>query len=317
MNTPDPGAAEKPPRRRAWYGAAMKIVRRTHMYLGLLLFPWILLFGISGMLFNHPEIGRDIEQRTLSPAELSTLTGIGAWNPDTIANKVVEKLNADSPGYTLETSGPRAFSGWPLFATPGKNGERHVLILRLDKGGGTFSTHAAGPKSEAPPFEGKTVDLPEYKMAALEAQMKDLLPKLGVDAPGPLHAHPEVNPELRFQVRDANGRSWNIVYNLSSGRLDGRPTAAPSKLRFVELLGKLHTTHHFPVHGGITWLWALFADLTGFILVLWALTGLAMWWQMKPTRVLGAGAIVVAVVIAGLVMSGTAADVKFADVEAE
>ncbi|WP_348652704.1 PepSY domain-containing protein [Polyangium sp. 6x1] len=295
----------------------MKFVRRLHMYLGLLVFPWILLFGASGALFNHPEIGRDIEQRSLSAEELTALTGMKPWDPDDVAQKVVAQLNAGSPGgYVLDTGAPRSFSGWPLLATPSRGGGRHVLIVSLDGGGATLSTHAPEPKTDPPPFSGVTVELPEYKMAAVQEQVKELLPKVGIDAEAPFRAHPKVHPELRFRVRDANARTWNVVYDIGTGRVDGRPSG-PGPLRFVELLEKLHTTHHFPVHGDMAWFFALFADLTGITLIVWALSGLAMWWQMKPTRVLGALAIAVAVAAAALVWRGTAAEVQFGNVQGD
>ncbi|TKD11805.1 hypothetical protein E8A74_06635 [Polyangium fumosum] len=320
--TPPQSAKEAPPPRtetprRRGYGAVMKFIRRLHMYLGLLVFPWVLLFGMSGALFNHPEIGRDIEQRDLSAAELATLTGMKPWDPEDIAQKVVAQLNAGSPGgYVLDSGAPRSFSGWPLLATPARSGGRHVLIVSLDGGGATVSTHAPEPKSDPPPFAGATVDLPGYKMAAVQEQVKELLPKLGIDAEAPLRAHPKAHPELRFRVRDANARTWNIVYDLSTGRVDGRP-AGPGQLRFVELLEKLHTTHHFPIHGDMAWFFALFADITGITLIVWALSGLAMWWQMKPTRVLGALAITVAIAAAALVMRGTASEIQFGNVRGD
>lgn len=295
----------------------MKFVRRLHMYLGLLVFPWVLFFGMSGALFNHPEIGRDIERRALSQGELSQLTGMKPWDPEEIAQKVVAQLNAGSPGgYTLDSGAPSSFSGWPLLATPSRAGGRHVLIVSLDGGGATVSTHAPEPKADPPPFSGATIELPEYKMAAVEDGVKELLPKLGIDAPGPLRAHPKVHPELRFRVRDQSARAWNVVYDLGTGRVDGRP-AGPGQLRFVEMLERLHKTHHFPVHGDMAWLFALFADLTGITLVVWALSGLAMWWQMKPTRVLGAVAIAVAVAAAALVMRGTASEIQFGNVQGD
>lgn len=315
----DPGKAPPPPRdpqRRVSRGAVMKIVRRAHMYLGLLLFPWILMFGISGMLFNHPEIGRTIESRALSREEMSRLAGFQPWDAEELARQVVTQLNAAAPaGYTLDAGARSAFHGWPLLAAPSRAGGRHVLILSLDKGSATLSTHAPDSKPAPPPFAGVVVDLPERRMAAVQEQVKELLPGLGIDAPDPLRAHPKINPELRFRMRDASARSWNVIYNLSTGRLDGRLADDGGQLRFVELLEKLHTTHHFPVHRGMSWLWALFADLTGATLVLWALTGLAMWWQMKPTRVLGAVGIAVAVAAAALVMAGTAAEIQFGSVE--
>ncbi|KYG04129.1 hypothetical protein BE21_48310 [Sorangium cellulosum] len=303
------------PRQR--YGAAMKIVRRAHMYLGLLVFPWILLFGISGVLFNHPQIGRDFERRSISAEQVSALTGFRPWDPDAVARKVVEQLNAGSPSrYTLDASTPGAFSGWPELIGSTSEGGRTMVLIRLDDGAATLSTFPPEPaKAPDPPFAGATVELPEHRMAAVEAQVKDLLPKLGIDGAGPLRAHPKVSPELRFRMRDADGRLWNVTYDLGAGRLDGRLDGGAGQPLFVELLGMLHKTHHFPVHGGMTWIWALFADITGITLVLWALTGLAMWWQMKPSRVVGAVAVAVAIAVAAVVMSGTASDIVFGTVE--
>ena len=31
------------------------ILRRTHLYLGMLLIPWLLVFGLSTLIFNHPD----------------------------------------------------------------------------------------------------------------------------------------------------------------------------------------------------------------------------------------------------------------------
>lgn len=305
-------------RGRPRYGAIMKVVRRVHMYLGLLLFPWILLFGISGTLFNHPQIGRDIDSRSLSGEQLSALTGFQPWDPGELARQVVEQLNAGSPSrYTLDPGTPGAFSGWPLLAAPSAGGGRQVVILRLDDGSATVSSHPPEPEAPAPPFAGVAIDLPGHRMAAVQEQIKDLLPKIGVDAAGPLRAHPKISPELRFGMRDADGRAWNVTYNLGTGRLDGRHAGARGWPRFVEVLETLHKTHHFPVHGGVAWLWALFADITGITLVVWALSGLAMWWQMKPSRVLGALAIAAAVALAAVVMVGTASDALFGHVGKE
>lgn len=35
-----------------------KINRRTHLYLGLLLTPWFVLYAVSGFVFNHPKVFR-------------------------------------------------------------------------------------------------------------------------------------------------------------------------------------------------------------------------------------------------------------------
>ena len=104
MTSPDPqkeapSPRAEPPRPRRRYGAVMKFVRRLHMYLGLLVFPWVLLFGASGALFNHPEIGRDIEQRDLSPEELEEIEVGGTRRVvDACVAAGVEHLTVTSSG---------------------------------------------------------------------------------------------------------------------------------------------------------------------------------------------------------------------------
>src|SRR5690606_40753847 len=68
--------------------------------------------------------------------------------------------------------------------------------------------------------------------------------------------------ELRFVAKDGDGTPWNVVYNLTTGSLDGRPTDEERHAPVVELLESLHKQHHFPANFGPTFYWALFADLT-------------------------------------------------------
>ncbi|ACY14571.1 PepSY domain-containing protein [Haliangium ochraceum] len=311
MNTESVPVSESKPRRRRRYGVIMKYVRRVHMYLGLLLFPWVLLYGASGMLYNHPEIGRDLERRALASDELAAASSFTPWQADEVAARVIETLNADAAAPYQLDSGSGAFTGYPLLAAPSRSGGRHVLIVNLEDGDALLTEHAAPAKADPAPFAGAAVELSDYSMAALEQHLQGSLSTLGVDAATELRAHPSIAPSLRFRMDDAEGQRWNVTYDLRSGEIDGRRADAPGQLAFVELLEKLHTTHHYPVHGGITWLWALLADITGITLVLWALTGLVMWWQMKPTRVLGTLAIAVAVLLAALIMGATAADIQF------
>ena len=123
--------------------------------------------------------------------------------------------------------------------------------------------------------------------------------------------------ELRFQVRDDRGDSWNVVYDLGTGLLDGRPTQEVSSTPTIELLESLHKQHHYPPSFAASSVWALFADLTAITLLFWCLSGLLMWWQMKKLRWVGASLLVLAVVVATLVMTSTAAEITFPPERAE
>src|SRR5690606_16230299 len=142
-------------------------------------------------------------------------------------------------------------------------------------------------------------------------RLATLLDGVGADAKAPLRAHPKVAPELRFRMRDAAGTVWNVDYDLRTSALDGRRADDATPTLFVELLEKLHQHHHFPGHVGATFWWALFADLTGLTLALWACTGIVMWWQMKQTRLLGIASIAVAIGLSAWVISATVGELEF------
>lgn len=318
-STPPPPTATARTSKR--YPAVMKVVRRTHMYLGLLLFPWLLVFGVSGMLFNHPEMGEDVTTRELSGEQLRSITGLQATDPKALAEQVVAGLNTarkEGAGaeYRLDPSFDSRFSGFTVLVAPG-DGVNHIMIVDLKDGTGTLatrSTRSKQPRQEAP-FVGETVALPEHDLASVEAKMAPLLTQLGVEAKTALRANPRAAPELRFRMLDAQQKAWNVTYDLGSGRVDGRPADAARVLSVNELLSRLHKQHHYPLDLGFTWVWALFADITGLMIVFWAVSGLFMWWQMKPTRVIGVGAISLALGLGLAFIGGTLAELQFGNVQ--
>lgn len=286
-----------------------KIVRRVHLYMGLLMMPWVLLFGITALSFNHPTIGRGLVGRMVSPHELEALSGVRPWDPEVIANAVVHGLSDGDAKYRLR-SGSAHFQGWPLFSREAPGGAQ-VVIVGLDQGWAIFTQRKAIKESQPPPFFEKQIDLPEYKMATLATQLSNAHEKLGIEATGPLRPHPEIHPELRFVVDDSNRKTWNVIFDLSSGVLDGRAWNESRHAPFVELLESLHKQHHYPANFGSTFFWALFADLTALMLITWALTGLIMWWQMKRLRAVGLTVLVLALGLAAAVMTSTAGELTF------
>lgn len=287
----------------------LRVVRRTHMYLGLLLMPWVLLFGVTALSFNHPTVGRGLEGQMIPPPKLKELTGFEGWRPEVIARDVLNRLDTDGAHYDLEGDSAR-FSGWPLFASDAPGG-KEVIILGIDRGMAILTKRDEPQQSAAAPFTGKTVDLPAYRLTQLAEQLQPLHPKLGIETSGPLRPHPKIHPELRFVARDHKGTTWNVVYNLSTQEIDGRKSSEARHAPFVELLESLHTQHHYPASFGPTFFWALFADLTALTLVFWAMSGLFMWWQMKKFRLLGSLFLGSAVILASLVMISTSRDLTF------
>lgn len=81
--------SERPARSPKRYQLVMKLVRRTHM---------LLVFGISGMLFNHPNLGEDVKVREISSEQLRSLTGLEPVQAGEIAREVVARLNTQNNG---------------------------------------------------------------------------------------------------------------------------------------------------------------------------------------------------------------------------
>lgn len=293
----------------------MRVLRRIHLYTGLVLFPWILFFGFSGILFNHPNIGEDVSGRRLAAPRMTELTGLTAWDPDSVAGEVVKALNArePKPRYQLDSSFASRFSGLAVLKAPGDEAQ-HLLILDVGSANGILATRRARPSGEVAPFANVEVPLPEHSMATVERRVHGLLEKERVPARGELHAQPKLAPALEFRLRDERGSLWNVRYDVGSGHVNGRKTEEWPSLGMSQLFSMLHTAHHFPMKFGARWLWAFFEDLLGVAMVFWAVSGILMWWQLKATRLWGTLSVVAALGLSAAVMYGMARELTFGHV---
>lgn len=70
----------------------MTVVRRVHLYTGLMLVPWVMLYGVTAFLFNHPTVGSDRERRVLDDAELESTPFQGEVDADELARLVADAL---------------------------------------------------------------------------------------------------------------------------------------------------------------------------------------------------------------------------------
>ena len=85
---------------------------------------------------------------------------------------------------------------------------------------------------------------------------------------------------------------------LTRDRVSESPVAAFDLNRMVR---RLHVTHGYSRPDWPRVIWAVFVDLMAFAMVMWAITGVAMWWQKKSLRVAG-GAVIAAAFGGGLVL---------------
>src|SRR5687768_13021395 len=81
-------------RTRVSYNAAMKLLRRVHLYSGLFMTPWVFLYGLTAMLFNHPTWFSDRDVIEFGPEVVAGTTLAQIPRPDDLAAQLLQKLNA-------------------------------------------------------------------------------------------------------------------------------------------------------------------------------------------------------------------------------
>lgn len=291
-----------------------QLLRRGHLYLGLFLFPWAILYGVTAFLFNHPTAFSDQPTASFSRATLAGTSLEQLPSPQAVAEEVVRKLNETQATNTpYQLSGPAKFGGREFaFATVKAKGQTVNVLIDLKNGGGTvrstptrekkvpeqapFAVGAASPpagrggRGTSGPPPGITSRNVGLKLdQSLSEQIKASVPTI-LERTGFPTGDVTVTsvPEVVFPI-EAEGRLWTASYNPMSGSVSGTPADAKpeSELSFRRFLLRLHMAHGYPGETNSKWFWALIVDAMAFTMCFWGLSGLVMWWQIKATRRIG------------------------------
>lgn len=303
--TSDPRAgAAAAPHRRPRRKRVMHVVRRAHLYFGLFLFPWAVLYGATAFLFNHPTAFSDAPTATFGASALKGTPLEALPSPAEQAEQVVKALNEKhQPATPYKLAGEAKYAREFAFATVKGEGQTISVLFDVKSGGGTVRANPVREKKEPerPPF-ATTGRAPEPKRGAPQAPREA---RDGIQLAEPLHervraAVPAVLahtgfaagevavtsvPDVTFPV-EADGRTWTANYNALTGSVTGAPADAKpeSELSARRFLTRLHLAHGYPGEANGKWFWALVVDAMALALCFWGLSGLAMWWQLKATR---------------------------------
>src|SRR5882672_5792986 len=136
---------------------SMRIMRRTHLYAGLFLAPWVAMYGFSGLIFNHGNWfapgGGD------KPIEWTVdVTALPPWpEPDALARKVVAALNAAGKNkagaveYQLSASAegaPKLQGDVSLEGQDEAGGSVRLSFDRQERKGTTFHSPPGPPEEQ-------------------------------------------------------------------------------------------------------------------------------------------------------------------------
>jgi hypothetical protein len=294
----------------------MMFCRRAHLYLGLLLFPWAILYGVTGFLFNHPTAFSD-QQATNFGREATAGTALDYLiSPERIADDLIAKLNdVQKPATPYELAGPAKFNREFAFAQVKAEAGNVSLLFDPKAGTGTirrqpvrekvekveppkapFATNREARPAREPRQRGGAAPAPrpasdgimlaDPLQDRLKAAIPTILERSGFPAEGEVTVTSV--PEVVVPIR-ADGRIWTATYNPMTGSVSGKAadTKPESELGWRRFLLRLHTAHGYPGETNSRWAWAVIVDVMAFVMCFWGLSGLIMWWQLKQQRTLG------------------------------
>ena len=266
-----------------------KIVRRVHLYLGLVLIPWLLLYGFTALLFNH---GSWLTERRYIPLEQSDEQLLPS--AEELALKAVNDMEQDDLSLIPSSAkwvGSVHFRG---------SLEGHSVRIGLNPQGDGGMLRIAPTAEEDPEWvggldnwtpisedeEGEIVKRTADLVALAESSVEDISIRR--------------YPRLQFQVRKKDAL-YTVNLDLDG---DMELESATGASAFRSRLLRLHTVHGTPGYTGAVWLWSWIVDLMGVAMIVWAATGVVMWWTICGVRMWGAVALATGgVVIAILALS--------------
>lgn len=295
-------------------------VRRLHLYLGLFLFPWAVLYGFSGFLFNHPAIMNSQPLRSFDRSAWSGTAMERPVDPHASVRTVIAQLESRGGPFAnvkwIETEPVRYAGDFAFGKIDTEEGEISLLFDVLGNGG----TIRQGPaKPAAPPRPAPFEVIPPALPAAAAPEFENRLSQADTLADQLQSSVPQLQkalglsgrppvitsvPDLLFVV-ESDGQLWRAAFNSLKGTLTAKPLEAAAPLPWRNFLLRMHTTHVYPFSRGSTkWLWVLGADVMALVLIYWGISGLLMWWQIKSTRRWGLAVLAVSAVAATLLAVG-------------
>ena len=142
-----------------------QLARRAHLYFGLFLLPWALLYGTTGFLFNHPGAFPDT---TIVDFDQQDLVGTKLENPPPLGafvDSLVDLLNSKNKTRTKWTVGdaPIRYLGRDTLVATVKSKDRSLsFVLNSKTQRGFIRENTANPSSNGvAPFATSNLDKPD------------------------------------------------------------------------------------------------------------------------------------------------------------
>ena len=288
----------------------MHLVRRGHLYLGLMLFPWAILYGVTSFLFNHPTAFSEVPTASFGASAFVGTPYERRPTANELAEQIVRKLNdVQKPTAPYTLAGEAKFSREFAFGIVKAEGNSLSFLVDVKSGTGTIRSSVANDSAnekiarERPSFANGRPKLGTVRKTTAALPRND-----GILLDDPIHERVKASmatvlertgfptgevtvtsvPDVVFPIV-ADGRTWTASYNPMTGIVGGTPAEIKpeTELGWRRFVLRLHTAHGYPGETNAKWFWAIIVDVMAFVLCFWGLSGLLMWWQIQSTRKIG------------------------------
>lgn len=303
--------AKRQPKKKTLAGklgrSALMIVRRVHLYSGIFMFPFVLLYGFTGWFFNHPGLFTGDEVRTFSGADVGDGSLAMLPKPIEAAQAVVDEMNVESfvvggPEIVLSEQRTPTYSGF-LSYTVATDEQTHQVKINPITGAGEIRTtlieedQSASESKTNPLADIRSVRLPGDALAQVQTKVPDIIEEFGLSTGEAMSGRRSA--KLVFAA-EADGVPCIVTYSVADGTItsvrdDDRPT-----MNSKTFLQRLHLARMYSPGWDVRWVWALLVDVMFVSMVFWGVSGLMMWWQVKRTRWIGGGVLITSLVFAAM-----------------
>jgi len=293
---------------RSRWNHAMKLVRRIHLYSGLFMFPFVILYGSTAFLFNHPAAFSEVESpRMFDEREIAGTPLTQLPQAREIAGQVVAAIEtaerAKGSQATFKLIEDDVHFARPQAIVTAKDGDnRYGVSVFLDDGTGsvrTFKEQPPAPAKAPAPF----VDRELKVEAPLEQKLRDGVPGMLEKLSLKTQEIASVSiPDLQFRM-EVDGKRYFVSYNMQRGSLTATDTI-PEGMAARRFLTRLHLAHGYPDRINLRWFWALAVDAMFVAMIFWGISGLFMWWQIKKTRFWGVLLFLASLIICTVLFAG-------------
>lgn len=299
-------------KRRQRYNRWMKWMRRIHLYSGLFLLPWVLLYGVTALLFNHPTVFSPWEGSRFDAPKNDDDPFAGMPSPEAVAEEVAtalaarigEETGGAAPEYRVIDSHRVRFD--QEFIVEAFEGES-VYRVRVDpRRWNGVSAKLEGSETAAPEpatFERQLVETAAPYIEKIVAEAGRLLEQRGVEHES---AALRFAPLLHFEM-EAHDSRFDVTYAPETGIVSGIEILEQQgdALGTRDYLTELHLAHGYPTNPKMRFFWAIVVDLMFAAMVFWAFSGVLMWIQIKSVRwkglaFLGASALITVYLVYGM-----------------